>query len=336
MARMKIVSPMPRGNGAYLSHRTLEAQLPGYTVVGYDPRWTYFPPALPLLCRQSADLVHTTPDHATFFARRRTPLVVTFRSYVLDAFVREYLSLTQRLHYSTDMALFIRRALARADCVTSISHYLARKVREEMSYSGDIAVIHNGIDTEWFRPGPSAPRPRLRVLFVGTMSRRKGAHFLPEIARRLTPGVEIHCTRGWKRREIIPRAPNILDIGTVEPQEMPALYGQADVLLFPTVREGFGRAALEAMACGLPVVASACSALPELVVHGKGGYLCPVGDAAAFAERINELADSPGLRRQMGQYNRQRAQEVFPLARMVSAYRALFERILDNAPCSGR
>ena len=54
----------------------------------------------------------------------------------------------------------------------------------------------------------------------------------------------------------------------------------------PTVREGLSLAVLEAMACGLPVVASACSSLPEQIDNGMGGFLCPVGDVVAFAEKI--------------------------------------------------
>ena len=111
-------------------------------------------------------------------------------------------------------------------------------------------------------------------------------------------------------------------------RHMPELYRQADLLLFPTVREGFGLAAAEAMACGLPVVATDCSSIPELVVHGKSGFLCPVGDAKQFAARINELAESADLRRQMGEYNRARVEEKFTLQRMINEYRELFEETL--------
>ena len=96
----------------------------------------------------------------------------------------------------------------------------------------------------------------------------------------------------------------------------------------PTAREGLSLSVLEAMACGLPVVASNCSSLPELIDEGKGGFLCPVGDVAAFAEKINVLADAPELRRQMGEYNRAKVEKLFTLERMVSEYRELFESLL--------
>jgi glycosyltransferase involved in cell wall biosynthesis len=109
---------------------------------------------------------------------------------------------------------------------------------------------------------------------------------------------------------------------------MPSVYRMHDILLSPTVREGFGLAIAEAMACGLPVVASDCSAIPELIDHGKGGFLCPVGDVAAFAEKINILADSPRLRREMGEYNRTKIEKMFTVERMVNEYKDLFEEVL--------
>jgi glycosyltransferase involved in cell wall biosynthesis len=84
----------------------------------------------------------------------------------------------------------------------------------------------------------------------------------------------------------------------------------------------------EAMACGLPVIASDCSAIPELIDNGKGGFLCSVGDVKAFAEKINLLADSPKLRKQMGEYNRARVEKLFTLDRMVKKYRELFDEVL--------
>lgn len=128
----------------------------------------------------------------------------------------------------------------------------------------------------------------------------------------------------------MPCRSNLKNLGRLAFDEMPDLYRSADILLFPTVREGFGLAAAEAMACGLPVVATDCSALPELIDEGKGGYLCPVGDVADFAEKINFLAENPGLRHEMGQYNRAKVEEKFTLDRMIKQYRELFEEVLSR------
>ena len=94
----------------------------------------------------------------------------------------------------------------------------------------------------------------------------------------------------------------------------------------PTVREGLSLAVLEAMSCGLPVVASNCSSLPEQIDEGLGGFLCPVGDVNMFAERLNYLADSPKVRKNMGQYNREKVERLFTLNGMVAKYKKLFEQ----------
>ena len=84
------------------------------------------------------------------------------------------------------------------------------------------------------------------------------------------------------------------------------------------------------MACGLPVVATDCSSLPELIDEGKGGFLCPLGDVDAFAEKINFLAENPQLRREMGEYNRAKVEKMFTLERMVAQYQELFDEVLSK------
>ena len=68
---------------------------------------------------------------------------------------------------------------------------------------------------------------------------------------------------------------------------MHKVYQQSDILFFPTLREGFGLVVAEAMACGLPVVTTDCSSLPELIDHGKGGYLCEPNNLEDMIGRIS-------------------------------------------------
>jgi len=324
---------MATGNGAHVVHQMLETAIPGYRVCSYNPWWTVIPPALSLLCRAPRqDIVHTTPDYAIFNARKDVPLVVTFHNYVLDAYMADYSSPMQRLHNATDLKWFTKRACRRAHSITAVSQFTAQLVKTELSPQKNIRVIYNGIDAQRFSPVKTGQRPgkTIKVLFSGNLSRRKGADLLPAILKRLNPGVELMYTTGLRCRQRLPGHPALTCVGQVPYSEMPELYRQADILLFPTVREGFGLAAAEAMACGLPVVASDCSSIPELVVDSQGGFLCQAGEANQFAARINELAESASLRRQMGEYNRARVEEKFTLQRMVREYRELFEETLAS------
>jgi glycosyltransferase involved in cell wall biosynthesis len=324
---------MARGNGAYVIHQILANSIPGYHIHGYNPYWTLVPLALPLVCNSDTtpDILHSTPDYAWFFKKKDIPLIITFHNYVLDGFMREYSSLAQRIHYASDLNFFTRKALQHADAVTSVSRFTADMVRRDLGFKGSIRVIYNGIDTDRFYPQQRTARKTIRVLVSGNLTRRKGADLLPRIARRLDRNIEIVYTSGLRTSGKLPNLLNMRHIGSIPYSKMPETYRNADILLFPTVREGFGLAAAEAMACGLPVVATDCSSLPELIVHGKGGFLCGLGNVQEFADRINTLAASPDVRKKMGEYNRARVEQKFTLERMIKEYKELFEKVLSTA-----
>ena len=330
MEHSRIISPMPTGNGAYVLHKMIEAEIKNYRVHGYNPYLTLIPPLLAFIGRSKKPLaVHTTPDYAIFSYRKKIPTVLTFHNYVLDPWMRSYSSPLQRIHYATDLRLWSRMAVRRAHTITAVSNFTAGLAQKDLNIFHPIKVIYNGIDTAHFTPTHSnTSRKGLRVFFSGNLTRRKGAHWLHAIGKRLTKNVVLYYTQGLRTRKPLQAAHGLKAIGPIPFEEMADHYREMDILLLPTVREGFGLSVAEAMACGLPVVASNCSSIPELVDHGKGGFLCPVGDVDAFAERINILADSPRLRREMGEYNRAKAEKMFTLERMVNEYKNLFEEVL--------
>ncbi len=102
---------------------------------------------------------------------------------------------------------------------------------------------------------------------------------------------------------------------------------QADVCFQPSRREGFGLSILEGMACGKPVVSSNVSAIPEVLEHEKGGYLCEPGSVDQLVSAIRKLAHSETLRSQMGRFNRQVVKEKFTLEKMAQAYHALYQTV---------
>lgn len=328
---MNIVSSLPSGSGASIVHSMLQQNISGYRVNYYSPKYEYFPVALTRFRDSSADLVHCLPDHAVFLAHRQQKLVVTFQNYVLDRFMWKYSTWPQRIHYHTDLLYFTKRALARSDVVTSVSTFTANLVKEELGYDQDIQVIYNGVDPDAFTP-PSQTRKdnKIIVAFSGNPTVRKGAYLLPEICARLDKNIDIVCTMGLRNRGSLPSADNLKVVNRIPNDRMKEFYNAADILLMPTVREGLPLAVLEAMSCGLPIVASDSSSLPELVVDGLGGYLCSIDDAQEFSNKINRLARDFNERKLMGEYNRQRISEKFTVRRMVSAYVALFEKLLDG------
>ena len=328
----QIISPIATGNGAYIVHKRIEQSMKKYQVIPYHPYRTLFPPSLWPLgrnCRPS--LIHTTPDYARFHKQKEVPLVLTFHNYVLDTFMRAYSSPMQNIHYQTDLKWFTKKAVNLASELTAVSQYTANLVSKELGVDKKIRTIYNGIDEGVFTPiKKTTQKGRIKVLFSGNLTKRKGAHWLLPILKKLNSNIEIIYTAGLRGQGDLGAHSRLVNVGRVEYSNMPQLYQSVDVLLFPTVREGFGLAASEAMACGLPVVATNCSSLPELIDEGKGGFLCGLGDVNEFAAKINLLAENKALRQEMGAYNRVKVEEMFTLNRMVSEYKELFEEVLTG------
>jgi L-malate glycosyltransferase len=331
-AKKGILSPMATGNGAYVVHRHLAQSIEGYELLPYHPYRTLFPLSLfPLGCKNNPSLIHTTPDYAYFHAKRGTPLVLTFHNYVLDSFMRDYSSCLQNIHYQTDLKWLTKKAVNLACELTAVSQFTANLVQQELGLDKKIRVIYNGIDEAVFTPtSKPATQQHIKVLFSGNLSTRKGAQWLLPILNKLHPNISICYTAGLRNSKALPTHPRLVNLGRVEYKNMPALYQSADMLLFPTVREGFGLAAAEAMACGIPVVATNCSSLPELIDDGKGGFLCGLGKVDDFAKKINLLADNAVLRKKMGEYNRAKVERLFTLKKMVSEYQQLFEETASS------
>jgi glycosyltransferase involved in cell wall biosynthesis len=329
LGERRIISPMATGNGAYVVHRNLERIIDGYQVVPYNPYRTLLPLSLyPIGRKSKPQVIHTTPDYALFHKQKDIPLILTFHNYVLDRFMRNYSSTLQNIHYQTDLRWLTKKAVGVADEITAVSKYTASLAREELGLKEDIHVIYNGVDEAVFKPVKKTIRANkgIRVLFSGNLTRRKGAEWLIPILNKLDSNISIMYTSGLRGIGSLPSHPRLINVGNIDYKNMPELYQSADILLFPTVREGFGLAAAEAMACGLPVVATNCSSLPELIDDGKGGFLCGLGDVEDFADKINSLAKNQNLRIEMGEYNRTKVELKFTLKRMTSEYAELFGR----------
>jgi glycosyltransferase involved in cell wall biosynthesis len=112
--------------------------------------------------------------------------------------------------------------------------------------------------------------------------------------------------------------------------EVSRLLAGADVFVLPSLYEGLGIAAIEAMAAGLPVVASHVGGLAEIVVDGETGILVPAGDASALAEAIDRVAADPGWARAAGQRGRTRALALFTSAAMAQAVEAYYYELLGR------
>lgn len=320
-------SVVAAGNGAAIVHRMLAAGLPDYRVAEISPRVAAIPPwyrraAAPHLA--GAEVTHLIADYGPAPLSREDARVVAFHNFYLDADCARWASAAQRFYYRAVMSPAVHAAVAAADRLVVVSRFLADCVRT-LAPRVPLEIVYNGIDTERFVPSPDAAGDRpLRVLFVGNPSSRKGFALLAAVASQLPPGVELAFTGGLRDTRVNALAARLISLGRVPYDEMPRAYQTADVLFFPTLREGFGLCVAEAMACGLPVVSTNCSAIPELVVDGCHGFLLAPDDVQGMVAALRRLLSEPSLRADLGAASRERARQRFALPRMLREYAEIF------------
>ena len=217
-----------------------------------------------------------------------------------------------------------------------------------------VRVIHNGIDPADYTP---AQRPhdaatlalldrlgvdpsRPAVLFVGRITRQKGVPVLLRAAASLPPDVQLVLLAGAAdtpelAAEVVALVGGLRAVrtGVVWVQEMlprpdvARVLGASSVFVCPSVYEPLGIVNLEAMACGIPVVASAVGGIPEVVDDGMTGLLVPPDDPAALAEALGRVLADPAAARAMGTAGRRRAVEYFSWSAVAEQTAALYREL---------
>lgn len=212
-----------------------------------------------------------------------------------------------------------------------------------------ITVIHNGIrpdrrgrpadpDLEQARQTIGAPPDATIAICVANFSPVKQHHVLVRaVAEARARGGSLFLVlvgrgplEGLIRRQIQEMGLEGACRVITDCRNPKALVSVSHVALLVSQLEGCSNALLEAMALGLPVIASDAGGNRELVTDGRGGYLCPVGDASSVARSLMTLASDPSTARHMGQYNLRQVAERFTDDIMVDRSLALYETILRN------
>ena len=278
----------------------------------------------------SYDIIHSNTWSGYAFKDSR-PLVITAHHFVNDPEYNPFRTRSQKLFHRW-IYQCERRSLDVADSVICVSQFTQRKLEEVFGYTCS-QVIYNGINTSVFRPveeNPdewNIPPTKTVIFFAGNLSRRKGADLLPEIMKQLGEHYILLLATG--QREISFGSLNsIINLGHLDLAHLVSAYNRCDIFLSASRLEGFGLSVAEAMSCGKPVVATNGSALPELVVDEKGGFLCEMDNVKDFTEKIRLLSEDKEQMRLMGMFNRNRVIKSFTLEKMVSAYIGLYKSLL--------
>lgn len=213
----------------------------------------------------------------------------------------------------------------------------------ELLEAREIRYIPTGIPDPGNRVGgrSSTPAERFRVLVVGHLCPGKGTGLLPRIAERLSDTADIEIMGDWRsaayQTQMEPglRYGHVRFLGVCEGEEKWDAFARADVLLFPSLQETQGLVAVEAMACGLPLVASDIDGIRDVVRDGVEGCLVPPGDADRFADAIGDICSDSATWRAMSEAGRQRylAEYTLPVyrERMRQVFLDCLPAAADNA-----
>jgi glycosyltransferase involved in cell wall biosynthesis len=201
--------------------------------------------------------------------------------------------------------------------------------------AGDRAtVIYPGVD---ITDAEASPRTRPPIIgAAGRLEPVKGLTFLLEAAAALRhryPELQVQLVgSGTCEPRLRSLAARLGIAGSVSflgwREDVHALYPRWRAFAQPSIHEGFGLAALEAMAAGVAVVASATGGLPELIEDERTGFLVPAGDVGALSERLGTLLEDNDLRSRMGEAARQRVSERFTVAEMAARTAEVYDRVL--------
>lgn len=231
-----------------------------------------------------------------------------------------------------------------SDALTTVSEYSRKKTYESFGIKKPIEIIPNFVDTEKFRPDHDgcdrsefASNDEKIIVHMSNYRPVKNTHDVVrifEIVNKEIPSRLVLVGDG-------PDVPNILSLaasmGLKErviflggQDSVESVLCKADLFLLPSASEAFGLAALEALACGVPVVGSIVGGLPELVIDGENGYLETIGDFEAMAKKSIRILTDDELKQKMSESARKLAVEKYETKNIIKQYYSFYEKVLSN------
>lgn len=287
-------------------------------------------------------IVHTHTSKAGILGRLAGRLagvpvsVHTFHGNIFEGFFGSFAS---------SLFLLLERAMAKlTDRFVAVSRQnLSYFVRRGIAPRGKFRLIYNGVDPGRFSGTDKLAAKEALGLpqgpVVGTVAALvpvKGLEYFLEAARSVSsevPRTAFVIAGGGVLEETLRKMAKDLglDVRFLGPRkDVPLVLSALDVFVLPSLSEGMGLSIMEAMAAGLPVVATEVGGVPELVVDGSTGILVPPKDPDALAEAILECIREKGRAEEMGRRGRERVRASFPLSRMIREHEALYEELLEE------
>jgi glycosyltransferase involved in cell wall biosynthesis len=305
---------------------------------------TFVTQAARLLSASGVDIIHAhelfLPATAALVAKQVTgvPTVVSIHSSGPDL---GEIARLRRARLGQQRLAYLRNNV---DAFVAVS----RVVAEEMAAVGIATskrhVIPNGVDSQRFHPARAADRARLRKeldlpagelgIYTGRLSSEKRllelAHLWPAVRKQHPNAALVLVGDGPVRSALTTlHSPGVFLVG--EQRDIVPYLQAADFFVLPSVSEGFSISTLEAMACGLPVVATRVGAIPELIQEGETGFIVPPDDWVAMANAINVQIAALNWGPAMSKAARERVVPLYSIEKVTECTLALYEQVRSMA-----
>lgn len=254
----------------------------------------------------------------------------------------------RQVYYTAAIYLMEKPSLKHAAAMISVSAATARAFADQFTIDLDrIIVNRETTNLDHFQPQPAAAVAALRqrlgldgyrvLLYVGFSTPRKGIEYLAAALRSLPDDVRLVLVGKWEpgyRKKVMDAAGSawsrVCEAGFVADEDLPIYYSLADLMVLPSLLEGFGIPALESLACGTPVVATTAGALPEVV--GDCGMLVPPRNTAALIAAIRELLADPARLAQLATQCRERAIANFSPRQEYATVLSVYQSLANRSP----
>jgi glycosyltransferase involved in cell wall biosynthesis len=230
----------------------------------------------------------------------------------------------------------------RMDKVITVSHSSEEEIKRHFKLpESKMKVIYNGVDTTVFKNKDGTIRKPNTLIMVGnTEDRKKGVLYLLKALKLLKGQIDTELTivdEAVPETRYAPRLAREFGLenmvtftGRLTTEELAKRYSEAALAIAPSIYEGFGFPAAEAMSCRTPVIATTAGALPELVADGETGILVPPEDPYALAAAIERLLGDEPLQRKLGEAGRRRVERLFTWREAAQKNIAVYEEVLND------
>jgi glycosyltransferase involved in cell wall biosynthesis len=292
------------------------------------------------------DIVHTGGIFDSYLYlgkinKKKTKVVMTVHgNHLLE--IKTWFHGPRRKYYLKLYDFIERKNFEVPDAFVSVSEYNVEMIKKRWGYLREQGLINknkrplflsilNGVNTNEFKPiikNSSKKENTFKVISVGNLNSYKGYPYLFEAAKVLNGINFIVIGSGPLESKLKKIAPtNVEFIGTVNNNELPSWYNSSDIFCLPSVLESFPIVLLEAMACGLPVIATSIVGIPEIVNDEENGFLIKPRDSDELIEAILRLKGSPELMERMAENNRRKMLSKYSWDTIAKDYIKLYEQL---------